>query len=52
MITVEVLVLSVIITFGVEKNRFMDRSEDIRAEIRILERNNQELQVKNGGLAR
>ncbi len=46
LIVIGIVVLAVLITFGVEELRFMTRTQDLKAEIRILERNNQELKAE------
>jgi len=46
LIVIGIVVLAVLITFGVEELRFTTRTQDLKAEIRILERNNQELKTE------
>ena len=46
LIAIGIVVLAVLITFGVEELRFMARTQDLKAEIRILERKNQELKTE------
>ena len=46
LIAIGIIVLAVLFTFGVEELRFMARTQDLKAEIRILERKNQELKTE------
>ena len=46
LIVIGIVVLAVLITFGVEELGFLARTQDLKAEIRILEKQNLQLETE------
>ena len=46
LIAIGIVFLAVLITLGVEELRFMAKTQDLKAEIRILEKKNSQLEAE------